>query len=126
LIQQGIQPKRVLDQEGGLLFEFGKPVRTKPLQPDEELKPIEVEDLAAMLEPGGAFSNHIEGFEHRSQQVEMLRAVGNALNEGQHRLVEAGTGTGKSLAYSSLGLPGRSQTKSGSSSPPTPLPCRTN
>jgi DNA polymerase-3 subunit epsilon/ATP-dependent DNA helicase DinG len=99
LIQQGIQPKRVLDQEGGLLFEFGKPVRTKPLQPDEELQPINVEDLAAMLEPGGAFSQHITGFEHRSQQVEMLRAVGNALNEGQHLMVEAGTGTGKSLAY---------------------------
>jgi len=99
LIQQGIQPKRVVDQEGGLFFEFGKPVRTKPLQPDEELQPINVEDLAAMLEPGGAFSKHIEGFEHRSQQVEMLRAVGNALNEGQHLMVEAGTGTGKSLAY---------------------------
>jgi len=99
LIQQGIQPKRVVDQEGGLFFEFGKPVRTKPLQPDEELQPINVEDLAAMLEPGGAFSKHIDGFEHRSQQVEMLLAVGNALNEGQHLMVEAGTGTGKSLAY---------------------------
>ncbi len=99
LIQQGIQPKRVLDQEGGLLFEFGKPVRAKPLQPDTELQPINVDELAAVLEPGGAFSQHIEGFEHRSQQVEMLRAVGTALNEGQHLMVEAGTGTGKSLAY---------------------------
>lgn len=99
LIKQGIQPKRVLDKEGGLLFEFGKPVRTKPLQPEAELQPINVEELAAVLEPGGAFSQHIAGFEHRSQQVEMLRAVGNALNGGQHLMVEAGTGTGKSLAY---------------------------
>jgi DNA polymerase-3 subunit epsilon/ATP-dependent DNA helicase DinG len=29
----------------------------------------------------------------------MLRAVSDAFNEGQHLLVEAGTGTGKSLAY---------------------------
>lgn len=99
LIKQGIQPKRILDQDGGLLFAFGKPVRTKPLQPDSELQPINVEELAAVLEPGGAFSQHITGFEHRSQQVEMLRAVANALNGGQHLMVEAGTGTGKSLAY---------------------------
>jgi len=99
LIKKGIQPRRVLDQEGGLLYEFGKPVRTKPLQPDEELQPIDVEELAAMLEPGGAFSKHISGFEHRSQQVEMLRSVGTAFNNGQHLMVEAGTGTGKSLAY---------------------------
>jgi DNA polymerase-3 subunit epsilon/ATP-dependent DNA helicase DinG len=71
LIKQGIQPKRVLDKEGGLLFEFGKPVRTKPLQPEAELQPINVEELAAVLKPGGAFSQHIAGFEHRSQQVEL-------------------------------------------------------
>lgn len=99
LIQQGIQPKRLLDKEGGLLLEFGKPVRSKPLEPEAELQPIDVERLAAMLEPGGEFSQHIEGFEHRSQQVAVLRAVGNALNGGQHLMVEAGTGTGKSLAY---------------------------
>lgn len=99
LIKQGIQPKRVVDKEGGLLLEFGKPERTKPLEPEAELSPINVDDLAAVLEPGGAFSQHITGFEHRSQQVEMLRAVTNAMNTGQHLMVEAGTGTGKSLAY---------------------------
>jgi len=29
----------------------------------------------------------------------MLRAVANALSQGQHLMVEAGTGTGKSFAY---------------------------
>jgi DNA polymerase-3 subunit epsilon/ATP-dependent DNA helicase DinG len=38
-------------------------------------------------------------FEHRPQQVQMLRAVSAAFNAGQHLLVEAGTGTGKSIAY---------------------------
>ena len=99
LIKQGIQPKRLLDKDGGLLFEFGKPARANPLEPDAELTRIDVDELAAVLEPGGVFSKKIEGFEHRSQQVDMLRAVANAFNEGQHLMVEAGTGTGKSLAY---------------------------
>ena len=52
-----------------------------------------------MLEAGGLFSQHFPGFEHRPQQVEMLRAVCQALNQQQHLMVEAGTGTGKSIAY---------------------------
>ena len=55
--------------------------------------------LSAMLEEGGLFAHHFPGFEHRPQQVEMLRAVAQAFNERQHLMVEAGTGTGKSLAY---------------------------
>jgi len=39
------------------------------------------------------------GFEHRSQQVQMLRSIAEALSQGKHLMVEAGTGIGKSLAY---------------------------
>jgi len=72
---------------------------------EEELVPaarpraVDIDSLAAMLEEGGQVARHFPGFEHRPQQVEMLRAVATALNEQQHLLVEAGTGTGKSLAY---------------------------
>lgn len=38
-------------------------------------------------------------FEYRPQQQEMAIAVAKALQETQHLVVEAGTGTGKSLAY---------------------------
>jgi len=38
-------------------------------------------------------------FERRSGQVAMAQQVMQAFNEGDHLLVEAGTGTGKSLAY---------------------------
>ncbi|HAJ35283.1 MAG TPA: DNA polymerase III subunit epsilon [Chloroflexi bacterium] len=38
-------------------------------------------------------------FERRSGQVTMARQVLEAFNQGDHLLVEAGTGTGKSLAY---------------------------
>ncbi len=52
-----------------------------------------------MFEPDGLFAHGLPGFEYRPQQVEMLQAVAGALNRKQHLLVEAGTGTGKSLAY---------------------------
>lgn len=39
------------------------------------------------------------GAEHRPGQEQMTEAVAEALDKGHHLLVEAGTGTGKSLAY---------------------------
>ncbi len=38
-------------------------------------------------------------YEHRPGQLEMAEAVESALNEGRILIVEAGTGTGKTLAY---------------------------
>ena len=40
-----------------------------------------------------------EAFEHRTEQLEMARDVAEALQHGGTLIVEAGTGTGKSLAY---------------------------
>src|SRR5690606_11204015 len=39
------------------------------------------------------------GGEHRDGQEQMAVAVANALNGGEHALIQAGTGTGKSMAY---------------------------
>lgn len=39
------------------------------------------------------------GGAERSGQIEMAKAVGNAFDKGEHLAVQAGTGTGKSLAY---------------------------
>ena len=52
-----------------------------------------------MFQPGGNFDHAFPDFEYRPQQVEMLTAVTEAFNHGDHILVEAGTGTGKSIAY---------------------------
>jgi DNA polymerase-3 subunit epsilon/ATP-dependent DNA helicase DinG len=60
---------------------------------------VDVDELAVMLEADGVFARYFPGFEYRSQQVEMLSAVATAFNERQHLMVEAGTGTGKSIAY---------------------------
>ena len=71
----------------------------EPLQPQEDHKPVDLEELSAMLEPGGVFADLFPGYEHRPQQVEMLCAVADAFNTQHHLMAEAGTGTGKSLAY---------------------------
>ncbi|HVT92500.1 MAG TPA: ATP-dependent DNA helicase [Bryobacteraceae bacterium] len=48
---------------------------------------------------GGALSRLHPQFEFRPGQLEMAEAVEAALNDRKHLLVEAGTGTGKTLAY---------------------------
>ncbi len=57
---------------------------------------------AAAFAPGGVLSGISDGdfeYEARPQQVEMARAVADALESGGALIVEAGTGVGKSLAY---------------------------
>ena len=71
----------------------------RPLPGTDKPKPIDTETLMGMLRPGGNFSRHFPAFEYREQQVEMLEAVAEAFNAGQHLVVEAGTGTGKSVGY---------------------------
>lgn len=69
------------------------------LQPTAEVQLIDGESLSAMLSPGGLFEQQFPGYEYRPQQIEMLQSVADSFNEGEHLLVEAGTGTGKSVAY---------------------------
>ncbi len=52
-----------------------------------------------ILGPGGALSGALESYEHRPAQLEMARAVAHAFDAGRFLLAEAGTGTGKTLAY---------------------------
>ncbi|HUA83046.1 MAG TPA: ATP-dependent DNA helicase [Bryobacteraceae bacterium] len=47
----------------------------------------------------GLLSEWHPGFEYRHGQLEMAEAVEAALNEKKHLIAEAGTGTGKTLAY---------------------------
>ncbi len=49
--------------------------------------------------PGGKLADTLPGYEPRAEQAELARAVADALEAGEHLLAEAGTGTGKSLAY---------------------------
>ncbi len=78
---------------------FSPPMTASPLHPQDTYTALDVENLAAILEEEGALSRIFPQYEHRPQQVHMMREVARALNEGRHLLIEAGTGTGKSLAY---------------------------
>jgi len=66
---------------------------------EPELSPLDPEEISAVLDQGGPFAAHFPGYECRPQQVEMAAAVTRAFSVGTHLMVEAGTGTGKSLAY---------------------------
>ncbi|WKZ38839.1 MAG: helicase C-terminal domain-containing protein [Anaerolineales bacterium] len=70
-----------------------------PVQRTEEPIPLDPEEVASILEYGGLFSQYFDSYEHRTEQVEMLKAVTDALSYGKHLMVEAGTGVGKSFAY---------------------------
>lgn len=81
-----------------LLFSAATPSRPS-LRPSPEPVPVDGEELRSLLRPGGAVASALPGFEAREEQLTMMEAVSQALNRSEHLLVEAGTGTGKSLAY---------------------------
>lgn len=56
-------------------------------------------ELTALLGDDGALSRGMQGYEPRPGQLQMARAVETALARDSVLLVEAGTGTGKTLAY---------------------------
>lgn len=60
---------------------------------------LQVERTLDLLRPGGALARVIPSFETREAQLDMLRQVLNSYNDNSIALIEAGTGTGKSLAY---------------------------
>jgi ATP-dependent DNA helicase DinG len=55
--------------------------------------------LHEFFSPGGILARSSLPYEYRSGQLEMAKAVERALAEHRHLIVEAGTGTGKTLAY---------------------------
>jgi ATP-dependent DNA helicase DinG len=97
----GVQAKqtRHKKEKASLFEEQNEKSKAPPLQVPKETIPIDAEEVASVLEHGGLFSRFFKSYEYRPEQVEMLRAVANALSYGQHLMVEAGTGVGKSFAY---------------------------
>jgi ATP-dependent DNA helicase DinG len=55
--------------------------------------------LYQFFAPGGLLSKTHPAYEFRRGQLQMAQAVEEALEERRHLIVEAGTGTGKTLAY---------------------------
>jgi ATP-dependent DNA helicase DinG len=61
--------------------------------------PENLPNLHDFFAPGGILSQSSLAFEHRRGQYDMARAIESAFKEKRHLIVEAGTGTGKTLAY---------------------------
>jgi ATP-dependent DNA helicase DinG len=100
MARQPIHARKAHDHgEFGSLYNLHADAPLPPVQPVDNPIPLDTDEVAALLEYGGPFSQYFDTYEYRQQQVEMLRVVSNALSTGQHLMVEAGTGTGKSYAY---------------------------
>jgi ATP-dependent DNA helicase DinG len=56
-------------------------------------------NLAALFGVQGPLADCLTGFRPRPEQLAMAQDVAAALSEGHHLVIEAGTGTGKTLAY---------------------------
>jgi DNA polymerase-3 subunit epsilon/ATP-dependent DNA helicase DinG len=94
------QPATHPSPEPSLVTLFGRSEQeNRPLQPNATHQLADVDAVAHMLDRESELSRHLPNYEYRIQQIEMARTIANALNNAQHTMIEAGTGTGKSLAY---------------------------
>ncbi len=97
-VREQLRAKGELDTDSmGLVW--GRHERFEPLRPSATKVLLDEAKLAALLEPGSEFASSFPGYEHRPQQIDMMRSVTRAFNQGDQLLAEAGTGTGKSVAY---------------------------
>jgi Rad3-related DNA helicase len=78
----------------------GAPARRRHQStPEVDPAPLDLAEINRRLEPNADIAHALPGYEARTEQVRMARLVAEAINTGGQLLVEAGTGTGKSLAY---------------------------
>lgn len=73
-------------------------VLVEPMKPTE-LKPLSVAQVASVLDPGGPMAQVLPRYEERPAQREMLSEIVQAFNDNAISVIEAGTGTGKTVAY---------------------------
>jgi ATP-dependent DNA helicase DinG len=83
----------IVDNEATELYVVLQPPRSR------ELVPLDLDAIANTLAPGGPVSFAHPAYEDRPMQRELSVAVARAYNDGGVAVLEAGTGTGKSVAY---------------------------
>ncbi|MCL6477794.1 MAG: DNA polymerase III subunit epsilon [Peptococcaceae bacterium] len=60
---------------------------------------VDPDQVKELMSEKGLLADKMPSFQYRCQQAEMAAEVARAFNEKKYLLAEAGTGTGKSLAY---------------------------
>lgn len=95
------QPPQDLDQQTlrSTATRYNIIGRRQSVASHERSEKVDVGKVGSFFENGGPLSQKFRLYESRDAQVKMARAVADALNNGQLLVAEAGTGTGKSLAY---------------------------
>ncbi len=87
---------------------FNRPIKPRtvrslddyiPLEPTGSSQSIQRNTIQRMFSTSGVLGRMFPGYEQRDAQVIMSQAVADGFNRGQHVFVEAGTGTGKGMAY---------------------------
>ncbi|MEJ7837560.1 MAG: exonuclease domain-containing protein, partial [Thermomicrobiales bacterium] len=73
--------------------------KLEPLKKTGIQTPLDLEAIDEFLSSEGPLSSILVDYESRPTQIDMALAVASAFNDDESLLVEAGTGTGKSLAY---------------------------
>lgn len=78
-----------------------EPTRSAPFSVSSSANQVELSRLSLyqFFGPGGVLSQRHPAYEFRRGQLAMATAVEEAIEEKRHLIVEAGTGTGKTLAY---------------------------
>ena len=76
---------------------FARAQQYEAPEPGEE--PLDREKICEMFSPDGAIGRNLAGYEPRDEQMEMVVECCQALSTPYHLMFEAGTGTGKSMAY---------------------------
>ena len=95
-VHQNLSDKHSLEQ----LYNFdGFFAEGESLNPKDDIEPLNVNYLEHLFSKKGSLSETLHNFEYRIEQVEMVKNISEALSHPRHLLIEAGTGTGKSLAY---------------------------
>src|SRR3954454_12120709 len=85
---------------GLFIIECSVPSPAQPASADPSRRSSGKEgSLHQFFAPGGVLASAHPAYEFRRGQLQMAEAVEQALSEKRHLIVEAGTGTGKTLAY---------------------------
>ncbi|MFZ5597239.1 MAG: helicase C-terminal domain-containing protein [Bacillota bacterium] len=92
--------------EGGGAYIINEPTRSRNDRFFEDERPeagewgyVDPDRVREIISKNGTLSRKMPSYEYRPQQVEMAEEVARAFNEEKFLIVEAGTGTGKSISY---------------------------
>lgn len=73
-------------------------IQDNKIDPGQQIL-LDPDKLRNLLDADGPFAQMYPDYKYRPQQADIIALGAKAFNEERHLLIEAGTGTGKSLAY---------------------------